>query len=341
MDINAIFEDPRLMLFAIEGAVARFVPMTRESYARSIFFDRRLQPAAQQMAQVPLQGLLAHLDKVGFTPPRLRFIHHFAHSGSTLLARALERPQNLIIREPAHLRQLGVNAGADAADALPPGQRALLELSLTMLGKRFSKDSTVIVKGNVPISLLADAIAAMDPGQAAILLYFPLEDYCAAVLRSPGHRGWVEQVTTHIALSRDPLVGPIGGLTVAEKAAALWYSNIKRFERLLAEHPQMRSLDANHLFELPAETIAAASEHLDAGLTAQDAQAVAKGPLLSTYSKNPAVAFDNSMRRSRNAETKAMLAKELQSAREWVEKRPAKVPDALGRPLIGESPRLL
>jgi len=343
MDIAAIFQDPRLMLFGLDSEVARFVPMTRESYARSIFFDRRLQPAGPQFTQVPLQSLLSHLDETGFVPPRIRFIHHFAHSGSTLLARALEQPGNLIIREPAHLRQLGVSAGAGVLEEVPPRLHALLALSLTMLGKRFSQDSTVIVKGNVPISLLAETIAVADPGQPAILLYFPLEDYCAAVLRTPGHQSWVERVTHDIALNRDPLIGDIGGLTAAEKAAALWYSMIKRFERLLARHPNMRSLDANQLFDRPAETIAAASDLLGAGVDAQCAEAVAKGPLLSSYSKNPSLPFDNSVRRQLSEEAKSVLADELLVARRWVEKRTAggDVPEVLDRPLIGESARLL
>ena len=343
MDIAAIFEDPRLMLFSIEGGVARFVPMSRESYARSIFFDRRLDPAERRFIEVPVQPLLDHLQKVGFKEPRIRFIHHFAHSGSTLLARALDHPGNLVIREPAHLRQLGVAAGAGVEDATSPRQHPLLALSLAMLGKRFSADSTVIVKGNVPISLLAEAIAGLDSNQPAILLYFPLEDYCAAVLRTAGHRNWVERVTTDIKLNRDPDVGDIGGLTVAEKAAALWYSMIRRFERLLAHHPQMRSLDANQLFDRPAQTIAAASDLLGAGLDAKSAEAVVAGPLLSSYSKNPNVPFDNSVRRQLSKEAKSSLSGELLLARRWVEKRFAdnSVSNALDRPLLGESARLL
>ena len=322
------------MLFGLDGGVARFVPMSRETYARSIFFDRRLQPAGQEFVQVPLQPLLAHLGEAGFAPPRIRFIHHFAHSGSTLLARALDQPGNLVIREPAHLRQLGVNAGAGADDGAAANLQPLLALSLTMLGKRFSPDSSVIVKGNVPISLLAETIAKMDPGQPAILLYFPLEDYCAAVLRTPGHRNWVERVTADIGLSRDSNVGEIGGLTVAEKAAALWYSMMQRFERLLIQNPNMRSLDANQLFDRPAETISAASDLLGAGLNAESAEAIAKGPLLSTYSKNPNVPFDNSMRRKLSEETKAQLGDELLAARRWVENKDRQIPMSLDRPLV-------
>lgn len=341
MDLAAIFQDPGVMFSEFGAGTARFVPMTRESYARSIFFDRRLQPAGPQSIQANLPPLLAYLRQAGFVPPRIRFIHHFAHSGSTLLARALEHPDNLIIREPVHLRQLGISAGAAARHTPPPPVDGLLPFSLTMLGKRFSPGSTVIVKGNVPISLLAEAMASADPGQPGIVLYFPLEDYCAAVLRTPGHQGWLNRVTADIRLKLDPLVGDIAELSVGEKAAALWYSMVKRFDRLLADNPALRSLDGNQLFDRPAEIIAAASDLLEAGLDAEQAEAVAKGPLLTSYSKNPDVPFDNNVRRQLRAEAKALLANELVAARRWVEGRPEGVPAALDRPLVGDSPPLL
>jgi hypothetical protein len=342
-DAAAIFDDPRLMFYGVEGEMARFVPMTRESYARSIFFDRRLQPAEPQFVHVPLAPLLGRLADAGFAPPRIRFIHHFAHSGSTLLARALDHPGNLVVREPVHLRQLGVGVGAGMDGRLSAEQDRLLEFSLTMLGKRFEPGSTVIVKGNVPISLLAQAIAEADPGQPAILMHFPLDDYCAAVLRTPNHRRWVDAVTAEIGLDQDPLVGPISQLSVAEKAAALWFSMIKRFERLLAAHPAMRSLDANQLFARPADTIAAASGILDAELDGHEAKAVADGPLFSTYSKNPNIPFDNAVRLERRDQARALLADDLRATRRWVERQSGQyaVPEMLDRPLLGESAPLL
>ena len=343
MDVATIFDDPQVMFFGFEGNHARFVRMTRQTYARSIFFDHRLQRADQQSFTVPLDPLLDHLAKTGLEPPRIRFIHHFAQSGSTLLARALDQPENLVIREPWHLRQLGVAAGAAAEGPLQSGQREVLSFSLAMLGKRFAVGSSLIVKGNVPISLLGSAIADIDPDQAAILLYFPLDDYCAAVLRTPGHRQWLDTVTSEIDLGNDRLVGDISRLGSPEKAAALWYSMIKRFERLLALHPAMRSLDANHLFDRPVETIAAASELLDAGLDAAEARRIATGPLFSSYSKNPAVTYAPSTRVERREQAKATLAKDIQLARRWVEERAAVtgLPAALDRSLLGEAAMLL
>ncbi len=342
LDVATIFDDPRLMFFGFEGEYARFVPMTRESFARSIFCDQRIQPADQQSFRVPLDPLLAHVVEAGFKPPRIRFIHHFAQSGSTLLARALDHPGNLVIREPLHIRQLGAANGAGDG-SLSAEQREILAFSLAMLGKRFAADSSLIVKGNVPISLLAGAIADLDPGQTAILLHFPLDDYCAAVLRTPNHQDWLENVTREIGLGSDPLVGDISGLSMAEKAAALWYSMIKRFERLLAHNPAMRSLDANQLFDRPTDTIAAASELLGAGIGAEEAAEIANGPLFSSYSKNPAVPYDPATRVERREQAKVMLASDLKLARRWVEQRPTQVccPMVLDRPLLGEVTKLL
>ena len=342
LDGATLFNDPRLMLLGFDGDFAQFVPMTRDSYERTIFADSRVQIAAGAPIRVPLDPLLDLLDRTGFKAPKIKFIHHFAQSGSTLLARALDRPENLVIREPLHLRQLGIAFGAGTNLSLTSDQRSVLAFSLAMLGKRFEAGSSLIVKGNVPISLLADEIAELDPGQAGILLYFPLEDYCAAVLRTPNHQQWLSTVVEEIGLGLDPIVGDITNLTLAEKAAALWYSMIKRFERLLAANSQLRTLDANMLFDMPAETIAAASKLLDAGIDKGEASSIASGPLFSTYSKNPDVPYDPALRIERREEAKKKLSSELIEARRWVDQRAAQfgLSARLGRPLLGECPAL-
>ncbi len=59
-----------------------------------------------------------------------------AHTGSTLLARALDRPgKTLVIREPTTLRALGVEARASVNGTQVSEQ---LRVALAMLGKRYS-----------------------------------------------------------------------------------------------------------------------------------------------------------------------------------------------------------
>lgn len=345
IDIGSLFDDPALMFHAFEGDHARFMPMDRASFARSIFVDQRIDPAERKVIRIPLAPLLDQLVERGFVVPRLNLIHHMAQTGSTLLARALDQgARSLVVREPFHLRQVAVYGGGGFELAHAPRDwRALLGLSLAMLGKRFDAAAPTIVKGNVPISMIGDAIADADPGQAAILLHFGLADYCAAVLRTPNHRAWVEHVVGELRLGEDPVVGDVSGLGTAQKAAALWLSMVKRFEALLARHPAMRSLDANRLFDTPAATIGAASDLFGVGLSRVEAAAIAEGPLFATYAKDPALLYDRALRIERRAATMIELASELDAARRWVETRAAivELPDALDRPLLGDPSPLL
>lgn len=344
LDLAALFSDPSLMFFGFEGDHARFAPMTRDTFRRSIFHDRRIELAEPTMFKVPLDLLLKHHAEIGFTAPRLHFIHHMAQTGSTILARALDGAESLVIREPLHLRQLGVHAGAGFDPAFAARDwRALLGLSLTMLGKRFAPSDRVVVKGNVPVSLIAGAIADADPRQPGILLYLGLDDYLAAVLRTPAHRQWVESVTAEIRLNDDPEAGELAAASTGEKAAALWASLATRYQRLLASQPSMVSLDANILFDRPGETIAAASALFGISRTQSEVEAVVAGPLFSTHAKNPLQAFDGDARLARRAEAKARLGDELAAARAWLAQRSARlaVPAALDRPLLGEPSQLL
>jgi hypothetical protein len=342
VDVASILDDPNWMFLRFDGDFAEFVFMTREACRESIFFDHRVRPVQGKAVRLPIDPIFDHLERTAFKPPEIRFIHHFAQSGSTLLARALDQPNNLVIREPLHLRQVGVWAGADTAGPLSAQTRPLLELSLAMLGKRFKAGSPLIVKGNVPITLLADAIADLDPGQPAILLYYGLEDYCLAVLRTPNHQQWLANVVDEIGLGGDEAVGKLAGLSMAEKAGALWLSMIRRFDRLLQAQPAMRSLDANVFFERPAEAIVAASTLFDAGISAGEARRIAEGPLFSTYSKDPGVPYDPALRIERREEARKRLAAELQEARSWVDRRVAAdvLPARLERPLAGETAAL-
>jgi hypothetical protein len=339
ISLDDIFSDPSLMLFAFEGDHARFARMDRASFARSIFVDTRIVAVDPIFVRVPLQPLINRAAAQRASPPRLGFIHHMAQMGSTLLARALDQPgRNLVIREPLHLRQLGVAAGAGGEGARDPSWRAMLDFSLTMLGKRFDPATPTIVKGNVPISLIAGEVAAVDPGQPALVMHYPLEDYLAAVLRTPGHQDWVRRVASEVSLSKAPWVGDLADAGAVLQAAGLWLAMALRFQRLVEVNPDAVSVDANLLFERPAETIVAASRHFGTPIEQDQALGLAQGPLFATYGKDPSRAYDPQLRLARRAEAKQQLAAEIAQARAWVTERAADLDLAasLDRPLLGE-----
>jgi hypothetical protein len=329
LTIERLFASPDHYLFAFEGDLAVFRTMDRGAYHRSIFLDQRIAAVDHAEVRVPVEALTEFRDSHGIAAPTTAWIFHVAHCGSTLLARALDRPQgNLVLREPRPLRQLGLTRGP-AGDAW----RARLRLAAVLAGRRYRPDAATIVKANVPVNFILSDLLEIDPSAPAILLYFPLRAYLLAVLRSPAHRQWVVNITTQLepVLSED-----LAGLDVAERAAALWLAQMRAYAEALARYPGTRSLHADELLDAPRPALASAAAHFGIEM---DVDAIVAGELFATYSKSPGLAFDNDARLSLRAESARALGPEIERARRWVENRP--LPPRLDRPLVGTSPPLL
>jgi hypothetical protein len=343
--ISDLLNNPDFYLFGWENDEAIFLPMTRKSYANSIFFDDRIAPAQEHVIRVPLAQLLTAVSHITADVPRIGWIFHMAHTGSTLLARALDRPsKNLVIREPVTLRALGVEAGSlHRADEVSGYWVELLRLAMMMLGRRYGKDETVLVKANVPVNAIIADLLTKTPHPQALLLHFGLEDYLTAILRSPNHRKWVEHIYAEMELGRHPETGSSKELQNCEKAAALWLWQIRIYADTLAANPGVRSLDANFLFDEPLPCLKAATAYFRSPIDDGEAQHIISSELFSRYSKNPNAAFDNNRRRERVTETRSALADEFKKARNWVESRlvVSPLPPRLAQPLCNDNPLLL
>jgi hypothetical protein len=308
-----LFGSPDQYLHSFDGASALFVPMDRAAYHRSIFLDRRISLAPGQ----PLMAAEAVLARGARPAAPTSWIFHMAHCGSTLLARALDDVDaSLVLREPLALRQT----------ALAPGP-ARLALVLAMLGKRYRSDAPTLVKANVPVNFLLPRIAAADLGARAILLYLPLRAWLLAILRSETHRNWLRNVTAQLA----PHLGDLSALSDAERAAALWRAQVAAFAGALAAMPNARALDAERFFAEPVPVLEAAARHLGVPIADAKLEAMVAGPLFATYSKNPAVAFDNKVRVARNAGLERTLAAELDAAEAWIAGQSGSAEAALAR----------
>jgi hypothetical protein len=329
-DPRALFTDPDNYLFAVRDGQAQFVPMSRAAYARSLFLDRRIEAEPGQPMLVPVAGL-ADLA-AGAPVSGIGWIFHIAHCGSTLLARALDRPgETLVLREPVPLRELGV----EAAGGISPGWREKLRLAVAMLARRYPGEKRVIVKANVPVNWIVGELMGFDPAAPAIFLYYALDDYLVAILRSPVHRGWVERVTGNLEAGLARWCGGVAGLSVAERAAALWLAQMRIYADALGRFAHARSLDAEQLFNAPDRAVAAAYAHFGVPIDAAALAALIAGPLFASYSKGPHIAFGNAERLARQGEVRGALAGELRAARALVEARlgdyplPERLPGAL------------
>ena len=300
--LDDVFGSPDHYLHSFDGDAAIFVPMDRAAYHRSIFLDHRISLAADGNMPVSLSTLTATLRP----PAPTGWIFHVAHCGSTLFARALDRlAGNLVLREPLALRQV----------ALAPDARRL-QLVAAMLGKRYRADAPTLVKANVPVNFLLPDLATVLVEPRVILLWLPLRDYLLAILRNDNHRGWLRQVTTQL----QPHLGDLSALSDAGRAAALWLAQMRAFAVALGRWPEARTLDAEQFFARPAEALRAATALFAIDLGDADVDAVIAGPLFSTYSKNPTLAFDNAARVARRRELEVSLGGELAQAQAWVER---------------------
>jgi hypothetical protein len=316
-NLRALFTDPDRYLFGLQDGQAQFVPMSREAYARSLFLDRRIEAEAGQPILAPVAELEAFAEEAPVDG--IGWIFHIAHCGSTLLARALDRyDDTLVLREPVPLRQLGVDA---VQGGRSPAWQKRLRLAVAMLARRYAPDERVIVKANVPVNLIIDDLMAFDPDAPALFLYYALDEYLAAILRSPVHRGWVERVTGLLEAGLRPWCGEIAGLSVAERAAALWLAQMRIYADALGRYANARSLDAEQLFNAPGVAVASAYAHFGVPIGAGDVDAMIAGPLFTRYSKGPHIAFDNAERLARKEAVRAALGDELRSARGLIEAR--------------------
>ncbi len=340
--LAALAASPDRYLFAFERDEAIFLPVDRDVYARSIFLDDRIALDSAEAIPVPMAALAEYLQHRAAAPPRTAWIFHIAHCGSTLLARALDRREaTLVLREPLSLRQLGVD-GADET-ARSADWQTRLTVATALLGRRYRPDAPAIVKANVPVNFLLADLLARDPQAPGILLYYLLEPYLLAVLRSDGHRGWIARICAELEPAIVAAAGPIAGLSTADKAAMLWLAQIRRYAEALGRFPQLRSLDADTLFADPASTLRAAFDLFCARVSADEVTAIIEGELFTTHAKNPGVRFDNAMRIERQAERARTLRPEIDSARALVDRRlrDAPLPDRLSPALTGEPPLLL
>jgi hypothetical protein len=298
LTLNDLQVSPDHYLHSFDGDDAIFVPMDRAAYHRSIFLDGRISVAKGGSMRMPVSALVGGKRSISW-------IFHIAHCGSTLLARALDRPSlNLVLREPVALRQVAVTPDVNK-----------LNIVLAMLGKRYDSTTPTVVKANVPVNFILSQIVDTDIDARAVFLYCPLRDYLLAVLRSEGHRHWVRQVTDQFA----PQLGTMAGLPDAQRAAALWLAQMSAFAEALRRMPNARSLDAEAFFGNPMPILGEIAAHLQVMISRDDVAQIVADPLFSTSAKNPALAFDNSQRLARRAELEASIRGELDQAQSWVE----------------------
>jgi len=207
--IQEIFDSPDYYLLEFVEHYALLVHMDRDAYQRSVFCDSRISTASNNRIRIPYIPLLEYCEKEALCGPDPSYIFHMAHCGSTLLSRAIDiKDQNLVCREPSALRQLGVEAAsAFYGETAHDLWQRKLNLMTTLLGRSYNKFGPVIVKANVPVNFIIPQLMNIYPKSCSLVLYFGLENYLLAILKSKTHRKWVTIISKELSCGITTTIG--------------------------------------------------------------------------------------------------------------------------------------
>lgn len=350
LDLRELFRNPDFFFWQFDNSQAVFARMTRGTYHDSIFCDRRIVPAHQELATIDLGHLLRAHGGLDLEPPQLCYIFHVAHCGSTLLARALDiKEKNLVCREPVPLRQLALESVATGHEDTPPTQwSARLRLTLSLLGRRYDNSGPVIVKANVPVNFVIPQLMRTSPMTRAVLLYSTLDNYLLAVLKSPDHQQWVQLVFEQLnpAISRLTGIerGELSRLEPAEMAACLWAVQMIIFAAVSREFRNTRSLDSEALFTTPLEVLSNCFGFFGQQVEDSRISRIVSGDLFRNYAKSREPrGYDQARWLRERAVTRQSLNREIGNARAWIDAHVTTlgIAERLPNPLMGTAPSLL
>ncbi|MDH4125098.1 MAG: hypothetical protein OEW64_11630 [Gammaproteobacteria bacterium] len=349
LDRAGLLTSPDYFFWGYKGSIAYFVNMNRGLYYKSIFCDGRIYPRNNEVITMPLAQLLDRFEEENFPAPKLNYIFHMAHGGSTLLSRALDLPGvNIVYREPAALRQLGVAAAEEQFGDQPTDiWQRVLRLSTVLLAKTYQQNERVVIKANVPVNFIIPQLMAVNAHTRGLILFERLDDYLLSVLKSQGHRDWLQNVVDELRNSIDALLGlPAGAknkLSDAEAAAALWMTQVHLFAKALQKYPNLRSLDSEHFYSKPKLVLSKACEFFRFRVKEQKLDAIVAGDLFQRYSKNPEQEFSNTLRLQKKDQLRTEIGAELRAANDWVQHHVdcCPVPKCLTRPLTAQLTKLL
>src|SRR5690349_16406159 len=255
----------------------RLIAMDRESYRAASFLDDRMlqQPVdAQVMSWTDVERALSDDMRCD-----ARWIFHIGHVGSTLLSRLLgELDGVLAIREPRLLR--------DVALAPPSVRESYIGSVPRLMSRSFADEECACVKATSWVSEIAAEL--VPPGERALFMFAKPRNYIATILA--GENSVKEQrmlaATRAQRLSRR--VSTLGAAhNDAELAAIAWACEMTSLENAadgMADR-KIAWLDFDQMLADVPEALRLTASHFGFRMDEPQLQALARGPLMSRYSK--------------------------------------------------------
>lgn len=321
-----MLHDPEWLPYRLDLAQRRVLLLRMRAAQReaAMFLDERGMPDDPQGAWVPLQHVLD--AAVAAKRPRIDWIFHIGHCGSTLLSHLLAAwPEYQVLREPLPLRTLAEAwQPADDAPILSRHESAALLDRLTALWARpLGPHARSAIKATSSCNALIEPLLDRAPDDRAILLDMPLEPYLATLLKSPDSVRDVAAAAP--ARLRDLQARGIGAhihlqdLDPPRLCATGWLAERLRFDALAAgaHRDRLLRVDFERLLSEPESVLRRIAEHLQ--LLPDGVPRALHSPWWRRYSKSGTHAYGVEDRRHDLALARERHGGEIAAGIDWVE----------------------
>jgi hypothetical protein len=288
------------------AGVVRLVAMDRDSYRAASFLDDRLlqQPIDAQLVPWPeIEAAVA-----GDLRSDGRWIFHIGHVGSTLVSRLLgEIDGVLAVREPRLLRDVAV-APADIREryiaAVPK-----------LMSRTFGADEIACVKATSFASEIAPRL--VPPGERALFMFAGPQNYVATILAGENSVKELRALEAYRA-QRLAARGIRFGAprNDADRAAAAWACEMTTLEAAAdgMSDRQVEWADFDAMLSDMATELKRVVAHFGFAATEDRTAAIASGPLMQRYSKDPSYEYSPNLRRQLLEQELRLQGREIDGA---------------------------
>ena len=305
---------------------ALVVRFDEEGYRRASFLDHRAFLRDTEALWLPLDRLLS--ETAALPPqPAPHGIFHVSHCGSTLVSRLVaELPGTLPVREPLVPLALAMerrNLDRPESRLDGAGWNKLFDAALRLLSRTYRPGQRVVIKFTSACSNLAAPMLQGNEGSRALLLHTDLETWLTVMLRNESVRengryyaqDWLKDI--YALTGRRDL--RLAALSDAQQFALNWLAGMLQFERLSQQYPlRARRCDFEPFLADTAAGLKDVGNFF--GLDTAGVAAIAAGPLLKSYAKNPAKPFDRTVRDRELKDARQRVGTEIRAGMQFAEK---------------------
>lgn len=203
-----------------------FVRLSEANYAAASFLDEQFLTDVSRSIWRPWPEVA---EAVLNPSPRLDFIFHIGHAGSTLLSRLLGDNHRVVsVREPAILRQLAcLEPEIAARHSWSPAQFNMrLDVFLHLWSRTFHPARRTLLKTTSSIGDIARLLLSRVPSSRAILMFVAPQVYIAGILGGSASRAQLPNVArsraTRLQRRVEALLVHPADLSMGELAAMSW-----------------------------------------------------------------------------------------------------------------------